>query len=135
MRYKTAFRLAVKAIGVYLIVESLMGLLTASAYLTSLSLSGTLGGGGGFDWYFQVIQFVHPIGALVLGLYLFFGGRWIVNLAIPSNRPYCHECGYELRGLPAEGECPECGVAYRVPAERREPQSNRERSIEPRNPA
>jgi hypothetical protein len=44
-----------------------------------------------------------------LGFYLFFGRKWIVNLAIPSNRPYCAECGYDLsqtRSL----RCPECGT-------------------------
>jgi hypothetical protein len=44
-----------------------------------------------------------------IGLYLFFGGKWIANKAIPGNRPYCHECGYDLTQN-SSGICPECGT-------------------------
>lgn len=30
----------------------------------------------------------------------------------------CLECGYELKGLPAEHLCPECGRPFRLPAVR-----------------
>jgi uncharacterized paraquat-inducible protein A len=49
---------------------------------------------------------------LIAGLYLFFGGKWIVNKAIPSNRPYCHECGYELTHA-RSNVCPECGTEFK----------------------
>jgi hypothetical protein len=48
-----------------------------------------------------------------VGLYLFFGGKWIVDKAIPSNRPYCHECGYELTAA-TQNRCPECGTPFRL---------------------
>jgi hypothetical protein len=60
-----------------------------------------------FSWIF--VQAVVPSAQLALGLYLFFGGEWIVNRAIPSNRPYCPECGYDLSRSRRE-HCPECGV-------------------------
>ena len=50
---------------------------------------------------------------LIAGLYLFFGGKWIVNKAIPSNRPYCHECGYELTHA-RSNVCPECGTEFKA---------------------
>jgi predicted amidophosphoribosyltransferase len=46
------------------------------------------------------------------GLYLFFGGKWIVDLAIPGNRPYCQECGYDLTGAHRD-RCPECDTPFR----------------------
>lgn len=48
------------------------------------------------------------------GAYLLFGGGLLANLVIPSNRPYCPECGHELRGMGGVN-CPECGV--RLPAD------------------
>ena len=30
----------------------------------------------------------------------------------PLESGRCHHCGYEMRGLPAPGVCPECGQAY-----------------------
>ncbi|MEM6504821.1 MAG: hypothetical protein AAF711_05095 [Planctomycetota bacterium] len=26
----------------------------------------------------------------------------------------CHDCGYDLTGLPPQGECPECGTRYDI---------------------
>jgi hypothetical protein len=49
--------------------------------------------------------------SLLIGLYLFFGGKWIVNRAIPGNRPYCQECGYELTRTQSD-RCPECGTSF-----------------------
>ena len=110
MKYKTAFRLAMRAFGVYLCVSNALWAIqnflpAAFMFLFDPSMAP------GMTWYAG-----SAIGNLIgvaAGLYLFFRGEWIVNLAIPSNRPYCHECGYELTGLANEGVCPECGVAYR----------------------
>ena len=46
---------------------------------------------------------------IIAGVYLFFGGRWIADKAIPGNRPYCYECGYDLSNYVGE-RCPECGT-------------------------
>ncbi len=46
---------------------------------------------------------------LAIGVYLLFGGNWIVNVCISSNRPYCPECGYDLSKA-TSANCPECGV-------------------------
>ena len=106
VRYKTLFRLLLKAVGVWLFFSGtatlITGLLQASAWITAgMGPSGLLlmyigtGAGGAVQ-----------TGA---GVYLFLGGRWLVDRAIPSNRPYCQECGYELTRHNVTN-CPECGT-------------------------
>lgn len=99
MKYKTLFRLALKWLGVWVVIEAAMRLLmqlgSSFAYPDSIPYS---------LWTIPA-----DIAYLAAGLYLFFGGAWIANLAIPSNRRYCPECAYELRGLRGLN-CPECGT-------------------------
>jgi len=116
MRHKTAVRLALKVLGVFFIAQGLihLGYIAASAVLAALDPH--------FD-SFSRATFGPPAVAygglhLLIGLYLFLGGRLIVDRIIPSNRPYCAECGYDLTGLPSDGLCPECGQPFRPPAPR-----------------
>jgi hypothetical protein len=117
MKYKTAFRLALKAIGVLVIAQTLPWLVMSWG---SVALDFLTGGALGLDpmgmssW--ELRSGIAYLVSALMGLYLLFGGRWIVNLAIPSNRPYCHECGYELTGN-ITGLCPECGTPN-LPPER-----------------
>ena len=107
MKHKTWFRLMMKAVGVALVGFALPGVASWIAKIIRL-WDGNPGAGllslfASNPWYIgTLLQFA-------LGLYLFFGGKWIVNLAIPSNRPYCPNCGYDV-GKAKGGTCPECGV-------------------------
>jgi hypothetical protein len=115
MKYKTAFRLAVRAIGIFLVAQSLPWFIVSVGRMaTTFALSRAWAGSSSGDWW-EISYTLQQALSVVLGLYLFFRGDWIVNLAIPSNRPYCHECAYELTGLPHEGACPECGTPYQRP--------------------
>jgi hypothetical protein len=108
MKHKTWFRLVIKAIGVLFVGMSIPTVAAGIANLNSMFSSRS------FSGYVQalMVQAVWLCGSflqLALGLYLFFGGKWIVDRAIPSNRPYCPECGYDLSK--SNGTvCPECGV-------------------------
>lgn len=63
--------------------------------------------------------FVHTVAAPLLqtafGIYLMTGGSWFLNKFIPSNHPYCPECGYDLTHNTGP-KCSECGVALPKPA-------------------
>jgi len=103
MRYKTLFRILLKAIGVYFFVLG-CGQLIGTAGVR-LSMQGKV------DWsIIQGIQIVAGPGFYLLaGLYLFFGGQYLADLAIPSNRSYCPECGYDAT-VSTNRICPECGT-------------------------
>lgn len=118
MKHKTWFRLVLKAIGVLLIALGLpqfIGIMIQSIYFAIIGASALGFGGGGvlemLSWNLHTLV----IGLLqtILGFYLFFGGKWIVNLCIPSNKTYCPECGYDM-GRSGSVTCPECGVRVRA---------------------
>jgi len=117
MKYKTAFRLALRAIGVLVICQNLPWI-SRYVFANALSASGFTGSSGTLEH--EAATLLAGAVCLAMGLYLFFAGEWIVNKAIPSNRPYCQECGYELTGLTLQGNCPECGTAF-VRADRIDP--------------
>jgi len=112
MKHKTLFRLLVKLLGVYFIIA---GSVAAARMAMQIVFALTQGTGMGAPYlWLNVLYSATGLLELAAGLYLFFGGRWVVDRAIPSNRPYCPECGYDLRGA-AAGRCPECGTV--LPAE------------------
>lgn len=110
MKYKTLFRMLMKALGVWVFVEGLFAFINISLSWFVMSqyqpvpiLRYTE------QWWLSVEPVAAPIIQMAIGLYLFFGGAWVANRAFPSNRPYCAECGYDLRG--SAERCPECGAA------------------------
>jgi hypothetical protein len=111
MKHKTWFGLIIKAIGVYCLALGVPEALAVAAYMA----------GSYFEPAFprsawSLMAAVKPVLQLIIGFWLFFGARWIVNLAIPSNRPYCPECGYDISSGAGAGCCPECGVALPDPS-------------------
>lgn len=111
MKHKTWFRLVLKAIGVLL-----LGLGTPNVIGPVVSvIGGVVTGAGWAGWGYQWFYVGEAMGGalqVAFGLYLLAGGNWIINRVIPSNRPYCPDCGYDITN--ARGErCPECGVMLR----------------------
>jgi len=112
MRYKTLFRLAVKWLGVVLIAFGAVHLVQGAAWYLNTHLAGY---STGPHWALHLAATcAGPVAYLCVGTYLFLGGAWLVDHAIPSNRPYCPECGFDLTRN-ASPLCPECGTA--LPAE------------------
>jgi len=118
MKYKTLFRLAVKLVGVWLCIQALISALQLcfSAISMRITLQNVQSQAAleveTMRWMMFLIAILIKAG---LGIYLIRGGEWIVNLAIPANRPYCPHCGYDLKGRADQRHCPECGVG--LPAE------------------
>lgn len=121
MRHKTWFRLVIKAIGILLVGFSIPQVITVPVELIVAYVSDgdwtlyspyTLGSSdiSILEWLFTTASALGPILQFTFGLYLLFGGKWLVNKVIPSSRPYCAECGYDLSKSNA-AKCPECGVA------------------------
>lgn len=107
MRYKTLFRIVCKAMGVYFCILGCAGLLSVATVRLSLTRSPS----GSLGWTVAqgALLAARPVFELVIGLYLFYGGRRVADWAVPSNRPYCPECGYDTTGT-AGPVCPECGT-------------------------
>ncbi len=112
MKHKTAFRLALRGIGLCIFGMYLPDFI---AYVVGYSFRVYRLGIQQDDAYSVVWYMTQTSVGVAFGAYFMFGfGRWFVNWAIPSNRPYCQECSYELTGLHQEGVCPECGTQYRL---------------------
>jgi len=69
--------------------------------------SGMIGGPPSLFW--TCWEFLKDILIVVIGVYLLFGGAWIVERAFPYRGLCCIRCGYNLRGSPGP-QCPECGT-------------------------
>ena len=113
MKYKTLFRVMLKLLGVWTFIG---GVEQALAHVSQLLFMFTASYRGAPNQLWYLIPSLLTTAAQVgIGLYLFFGGKWIVDKAIPGNRPYCHECGYDLTNA-AGNLCSECGTPFK-PAE------------------
>ncbi len=58
-------------------------------------------------------RFGHVL-VLVVGVYLFLDGRWVIRRCMRGTAGRCARCGYDLRGLTIE-RCPECGLRAQKP--------------------
>ena len=111
MKHKTLFRLLLKVVGVWLFVDGAGQLASYAANVLFFLTQQVVGGAWSQLWY-SLFSLIGPLLKSCIGLYLFFSGEWIVNKAIPSNRPYCPECAYDLSGA-VSNRCPECGMPFR----------------------
>ncbi|MBN1488771.1 MAG: hypothetical protein JXA69_02545 [Phycisphaerae bacterium] len=109
MKYKTLFRLVLKLIGVWVFLRGAGELIAITGALVRSLGPGQIIPLGPAEYV--AFSLAPQVFQVLCGLYLFFGGEWVVNLAIPGNRPYCPECGYDLSGA-RHSRCPECGTPF-----------------------
>jgi hypothetical protein len=110
VKHKTLFRLLLKFLGVWLTANGIVSLVSTITNVIAMTFFRPTGVSYSYPYW---ISLLNGIVGIALGLYLFFGGKRIVDLAIPSNRPYCHECGYDLTGA-VGNVCNECGTPFRA---------------------
>jgi len=111
MRYKTFTRLLIKLMGIYFLLGGLVSLVASVIYL--LMAMSEYGNYGGLSLIAYPVSWgVSSLASAGIGLFLLLASDWVVGLLIPSNRPYCPNCGYELTGN-TRPQCPECGVDLR----------------------
>ena len=107
MKYKTLCRLLVKLMGLYFLAFG-----AAYTWNAIVQVISFLERSPGMPWSSWLMWVLNPLGYIGIGAYLFFGGKWVVDKLIPSNRPYCHECGYDLTGT-VGNVCAECGTTFK----------------------
>jgi hypothetical protein len=108
MKYKTLFRLALKVVAVWLVASAAPSVIYAFVSLASY-LVPRVPATANFGQFF-VYSIGAPLVQCIVGVAL-WRGEWIANLAIPSNRPYCPECAYDLTAATGP-RCPECGTPF-----------------------
>ncbi len=114
MKHKTWFRLILKAIGILLLAFGVPDLI---AYINNYIVQrvymqniGTPYGGIQPEWLAVLLHILAPFLQVLIGLYLLLDGKWLLERIIPSNRPYCPNCGYDLSESGQPQACSECGV-------------------------
>ena len=109
MGHKTLFRVLLKTIGVYLLVTGLPQFAhVAVMFLGQLIEAGINVSPSGVMRYLWSMS-MQGVVTVVLGLYFFFGGKRVADLAFPGNHTYCGVCGSDLTHI-IESHCPECGA-------------------------
>lgn len=108
MKYRTLCRLAVRLIGLFFLAKGMIETPTVVGGFWSIFIATSVS--GNVKLYYAILCLA-PILSFAIGGYLFAGGERVVNFIIPTNRPFCQECGYDLTN-PANKICPECGKPH-----------------------
>lgn len=109
--YKPLFRAGLKLLGLFLILDAVLQ--------TIPLLVGPLYSMFAQNTQFQVqtnelliglaMRNAAPLAQAAAGVYLMSNRtEWLVRLAIPTDRPRCPDCAYDLTGCESKA-CPECG--------------------------
>lgn len=113
MHQRTVFRIAVRVIGVFITANGAaeLAFITMRVAWDAISYPSRNFGDYRLDAIGQAIT------SGLLGVYLFTGPMWIVDLAAPPTQTSCANCGYDVTMLRSP-VCPECGTPHGRPAER-----------------
>ena len=102
------FKLFLRGIGLLLLGLAFPGMLTQLGYLVQMVHEGEFAAPSPYLWMYGG-ALLGTIAQAGIGLYLLFGGGWIVTRCMREIRDRCIACGYDLSA--ATGEvCTECGT-------------------------
>lgn len=116
MKYKTLFRVLLKVIGVWFLAQGTAEFGGHLAWEVAVRVIDADLDLGILESPFRVQAYVLTAMKIIVGLYLFFGGRGLADLVIPNNRDYCPECSYPITSHQTDN-CPECGATTRQTSE------------------
>src|SRR5262245_33853347 len=114
------FKLLVRAIGLFVLAQSIERLDGVLRLLISLIGNGPRGYGAtfapsnGFERWLSAIAIQDYIyiatglAQVAFGLYMLFGAPRLARYCVRQVRARCALCDYDIRGL--KGACPECGL-------------------------
>lgn len=107
------FRLLVRALGLVFIGLALPSVIQTAFWVANAWQYQTRAGTGGVSVWSTVVQWTGVVVSVVIqllfGLYLFFGGEWVIRRCLRDVYGRCAACGYEVAGH-AGAVCPECGA-------------------------
>ena len=118
MQRRVLFRLLLRLVGILLFVQMLPYAIQTAGWLVENfgQLSTGPSAGGTYNaWPVFVGSTIAALLEVAIPIYLMTAPNWIVTWAAGPPYAHCAHCGYRLRGLPAEGRCPECGTPYKRP--------------------
>lgn len=127
MRMRTAVRVGIRLIGVWLAATTVTPLFSLVPVLLDMAFGGDRAGIRQFGLSFWVSAAIIPLATLAVAWILMFRSEWLARLLSPTPGEACTECGYpffpairDTSGSPpvAPKRCPECGApneAYGVP--------------------
>lgn len=114
MSQRDLFKVLMKLVGLVMVI--LGGIMAMYQLVATIYMRAILADSGmsqfGFDdnWIGAfVLSMASMLAVTLVGLYLFIGGRWILDIAFPYTPNRCRECGYDMFGVKGE-VCPECAA-------------------------
>lgn len=103
------FILLLRAVGIIFIALGLPQILqTVREWLINVRLTDLLSASGA-ELSVRILREIQSLSMFAIGLYLLFGGKWLIRRCLRGLGNQCVMCGYPTSQI-KDGRCPECGT-------------------------
>ena len=109
MKHRPAVRVALCILGVFLTATAVPELLRFAVRAVKELLWASPVGSNRDIWLY-----LYPaisVLRVLIGLYLLFRRRMVLNIIMPPHHAYCPSCGFDFGRACTQITCPACGVA------------------------